>query len=410
MGAVFSKGKGNGPNQLNGIRLPQSKQGFPIPAGMGQFRAQQCLVWLDGVRVAQVSQGGGKGGGGKGGSSDLYSANAICVLCNGPVTSIGNVWSGQTWLSSNQAYETVTVESVYAPTNAIYLVADNGVAFAQTYSDTYNDYGAPAATVLSGTDYAPLTLIPWYPQAKSTAYSVGQQVFNGTYVYTCVKANTNVNPTNATYWTSTGAGLTTGEYSVNPLTIGTFAVTSATVSGGSVVYAGTFTGGVAPYSSGASNNFVGFAFTIAGFPDAGNNGTFVCTASTATSVTLTNASGVNETHAATATETGSTYHFSGADIGSTAVVAYQFSTQNFQDTTVSLVPSTGQISVGGSFTPVTDEGVIYYNNGNDLDGTALTAVSGTPSAAGEYHFSTPAPGNSGGGSYAFYVDGGFGGE
>lgn len=72
-------------------------------------------------------------------------------------------------------------------------------------------------------------------------------------------------------------------------------LTQATVSGGSVQYTGTITGG-------ATNAFVGATFTIAGFTNAGNNGTFVCTASTTTVLTLTNAGGVNETHAGTASQ------------------------------------------------------------------------------------------------------------
>jgi hypothetical protein len=45
--------------------------------------------------------------------------------------------------------------------------------------------------------------------------------------------------------------------------------------------------------------FVGLAFTVAGFTTAANNGTWTCVASTSTTITLANASGVAETHAAT---------------------------------------------------------------------------------------------------------------
>jgi hypothetical protein len=74
---------------------------------------------------------------------------------------------------------------------------------------------------------------------------------------------------------------------------GTFTLTQATVSGGSVIYTGTIT-------NGTSNAWQGYYFTTAGFTNSGNNGTFVCTASSGTTLTLTNASGVNETHAGTA--------------------------------------------------------------------------------------------------------------
>lgn len=72
---------------------------------------------------------------------------------------------------------------------------------------------------------------------------------------------------------------------------GTQAITS--VAAGTGVYAGTFTGG-------AANAFVGLAVTIAGFTNAANNGTFMVTASTATSLTVNNSASVLETHAATA--------------------------------------------------------------------------------------------------------------
>jgi hypothetical protein len=60
------------------------------------------------------------------------------------------------------------------------------------------------------------------------------------------------------------------------------------------VYTGTITGG-------GSNAFAGFDFVVAGFVGANNNGTFIATASSATTLTLTNPAATAETHAATAT-------------------------------------------------------------------------------------------------------------
>lgn len=73
-------------------------------------------------------------------------------------------------------------------------------------------------------------------------------------------------------------------------------------------------------AAGANNGFAGAAnsggATIAGFVNAGNNGTFDIVASTATSITCTNSGGVNETHAATVnsstwqyTDTGAVYGY-----------------------------------------------------------------------------------------------------
>lgn len=73
---------------------------------------------------------------------------------------------------------------------------------------------------------------------------------------------------------------------------------AAAASGGSTVYTGTVTGG-------ASSALAGFTFVIAGFvTNAVNNGTFVATASSATTLTLSNSAGIAETHAATATPQG----------------------------------------------------------------------------------------------------------
>jgi len=47
-------------------------------------------------------------------------------------------------------------------------------------------------------------------------------------------------------------------------------------------------------------NLTGYQFVVAGFTNAGNNGTFTVTSNTTTGFTVANASGVNETHAATA--------------------------------------------------------------------------------------------------------------
>jgi hypothetical protein len=83
--------------------------------------------------------------------------------------------------------------------------------------------------------------------------------------------------------------------------IAALTLTSADVaSGGSTVYHGTITGG-------AANAFAGQSFTIAGFTIVANNGTFLCTASTATTLTLSNAAGAAETHAGTAQTIDSVY-------------------------------------------------------------------------------------------------------
>ena len=68
---------------------------------------------------------------------------------------------------------------------------------------------------------------------------------------------------------------------------------AANASGGSTVYTGTITGG-------ASNALANQYATISGFTNGANNGTWRITASTATTITVSNPSGVAETHAGTA--------------------------------------------------------------------------------------------------------------
>ena len=98
--------------------------------------------------------------------------------------------------------------------------------------------------------------------------------------------------------------------------------TVATGAGTNTVYQGTITGGT-------GNGFAGDSFIIAGFTNAGNNGTFTCTGSTATTLTCPNAAGIAETRAGTAT-TNATFNWvqgaipinpSVADIGVTTSVA-----------------------------------------------------------------------------------------
>jgi hypothetical protein len=83
---------------------------------------------------------------------------------------------------------------------------------------------------------------------------------------------------------------------------GLLTITSANnASGSTTVYNGTFPGG-------ASNGYAGLKFTVAGFvASPANNGVFTCTASTTTTLTLSNSLGVAETIAATAQTAGGVY-------------------------------------------------------------------------------------------------------
>lgn len=71
----------------------------------------------------------------------------------------------------------------------------------------------------------------------------------------------------------------------------------ANASAGHTVYTGAITGG-------ASNAFAGSTFVISGFTNAANNGTYLCSASSTTTLTLVNTAGVAETLTAKAFTSG----------------------------------------------------------------------------------------------------------
>jgi hypothetical protein len=69
---------------------------------------------------------------------------------------------------------------------------------------------------------------------------------------------------------------------------------ASAASGGSTTYTGTF-------AQGGSNGLAGLTFNIQGFTNSGNNGDFVVTGSTGTTLTVTNSGGVLESHSGLAT-------------------------------------------------------------------------------------------------------------
>jgi hypothetical protein len=68
-------------------------------------------------------------------------------------------------------------------------------------------------------------------------------------------------------------------------------------------------------SGGSANEWEGHSFVVAGFVNAANNGTFIATASSSTTLTVTNPNAVAETHAATATDQIGTAVYTGTFTG-----------------------------------------------------------------------------------------------
>lgn len=157
-------------------------------------------------------------------------------------------------------------------TSAIYTLS--AAANASGGNTTYTGSGFGGTNNLTG---ATITITGFVTNAAN----------NGTFV---VQSNTTT-----TIVLNNPAGVSES-VSAKALQIG-WVLTQATVSGGSVIYTGTIVGQGA---AATTNAYVGYVFNITGFTNVGNNGRFVCTANTSTTLTLTNAGGVNETHAGNA--------------------------------------------------------------------------------------------------------------
>lgn len=89
---------------------------------------------------------------------------------------------------------------------------------------------------------------------------------------------------------------------IDTTSTGSLAISSvANSSAGTAVYTGVFPGGV-------SNAYVGMVFQVTGFSTPSNNGTYTVTASTTTTITLTNPTAVAETISATMVSSGAVYY------------------------------------------------------------------------------------------------------
>jgi hypothetical protein len=87
---------------------------------------------------------------------------------------------------------------------------------------------------------------------------------------------------------------------VDTTSTGFLTLTSVDTASGDAVYHGTF-------PCGGNNAYVGLQFTVAGFVNGVNNGTFIVDGSTTTTLTLLNPAATSETHAATAISYGAVY-------------------------------------------------------------------------------------------------------
>lgn len=245
----------SGPTLINTVRINQSVLGFPVPVVLGAGKVQQSLLWVDGFTNKTVStSSGGKGfGGGKGGSEYVYSADVIAGLCDGGqsgIIGLGDVWSGQSWLSNNNTSESYTIGGglSYTPVNASNMSADQGVAYTIPLNASYND-------LTSTTTLATELLVP----LKRVSYVSGQTLSAGTYsvdsgnTYHFSAANTGV--TVQLYYSF---ALSTVKKQENAIIASSLTVTVGDSSG---KYPWTADCGVVYYSTGTNNPLNGKSLT-----------------------------------------------------------------------------------------------------------------------------------------------------
>lgn len=180
------------PTKLANIHITEAVIGKTLPILMGQRRVSQSLIYYaDFTAVPHVQQtssgGGGKGLGGGGGSTQTtttytYTAATMGALCSGPVSGIVNVWDTKGRFQQTTATESFTIPGgggAYTVVNHGLFKLDRGVGFAQSYSQTVNDFGSPGPTTLSGSFQVPMT-----GQPGTVAPGPGQYAYDastGTY-------------------------------------------------------------------------------------------------------------------------------------------------------------------------------------------------------------------------------------
>src|SRR6266850_2147726 len=220
-------------------------------------------------------------------------------LAGGPITTTGTISitgvAGQVLAGSSPAFTATPTLGVNASTNGTLGLA-NGSGSGATITvqnlgatSAYN-FNLPttagtsgqvltsqggASTSMTWSTGVPATTCPWdgLTSATTSNLTLANAGFTTTF-----------NQTSAVAWTW---GNTT------PTIAPALTLTQVTVAGAATTYTGTITGG-------GSSAYAGAAVTFAGFVNGTNNGTFVITSSTATTLVVTTVSQVNETHAGTA--------------------------------------------------------------------------------------------------------------
>lgn len=145
---------------------------------------------------------------------------------------------------------------------------------------------------------------------------------------------------------------------------------AANANAGTTAYTGTITGG-------GSNALVGQKFVVAGFDTSANNGVFTCTASTTTILTLSNASGVSDTHAGTATPTGVATPVGVANLEGTSVLvytAYEPSVATISSTGLVTAVAVGWTNIEVSYPTFNNSLGDIVSSGNPMNGLPIMKI------------------------------------
>ena len=174
MGGANTNNGQTGNQKLYGIATNSSVLGQNLTVVLGTQKVNQLIFWQDGFQANPLSkkQAGGKGGG-KSGQYN-YSADVIAGLCSGPVSGIGNIWTGQSFLTKTNAAEQFAITSTnftFTPANASAAVNNFGVTPSANFSATFNDFSAPSPTEVSATTSTPFTQVPLGTNPNSGEYT-----------------------------------------------------------------------------------------------------------------------------------------------------------------------------------------------------------------------------------------------
>lgn len=268
-------------------------------AGAGQSYMQSVgnsLYWGNGVDNKKWLQSLTVWASGATWSSDDTVGSTFLIDSNG---NIQQLTAGTTFISGSTPPTWSTVVPSSANNFQGGLTVDGGV--------TWTNRGNPIMNwgiVNNGTAVTPTVGTSRVAWTKNTFYSVAGVIIdsNGNLQQVIAAGTSSAGP--VTWATSVGNKTTDGTVTwmmiqtaasmvwasgtayVPQSTLTLSAVANA--SGGHTVYTGTITGG-------GSNFYAGAVFTISGFTTAANNGTFLCSASTTTTLTLVNTAGVAQT-------------------------------------------------------------------------------------------------------------------